>query len=317
MKFRHGLIGLVFVLGLTISGPPASSSPRALAESQQDRLLALIDNHLLKQDALFTEMLRRLDRIEGLLADLSRLIDRLPAAVESPLTRPQERTPTSQADDEDEAILSPLPWIVALTASVLAVGLAWRLMLLSRHAPHSPPVAPVSLPKAAPRASPARPSISPGGVQESSAESADQALELAEIMLSLGLGHGAAQTLIEQIHREPKRALRHWLKLLEIYRREGMHEAFDQAAEELRRHFNVRPEDWQPSHRPKGPSIEDFPHIIERLVSSWGKPTCREYIENLLLDNRGGKRSGFPQSVAEELLLLSAILRERATGASP
>ena len=150
------------------------------------------------------------------------------------------------------------------------------------------------------------PSIS---IDQPSLGQGDQALELADIMLSMGLGHGATQTLTEQIRNEPKQALRHWLKLLDIYRKNGQQEEFERSAEELRLHFNVRPEDWHA--QPGTPqSIESFPHIAKRLTELWGKPDCLVYMQNLLDDNRGGARSGFPQSVAEELLLLTAVMRE-------
>lgn len=146
-------------------------------------------------------------------------------------------------------------------------------------------------------------------IEPPSSAQGDQALELAEIMLSMGLGHGATQTLTEQIRNEPKQALRHWLKLLDIYRKNGQQEEFERSAEELRLHFNVRPEDW---HAQAGAtqSLESFPHIAKRLTELWGKPDCLIYMQNLLDDNRGGARSGFPQSVAEELLILTAVMRE-------
>jgi hypothetical protein len=146
-------------------------------------------------------------------------------------------------------------------------------------------------------------------IESPSSAQGDQALELAEIMLSMGLGHGATQTLTEQIRNEPKQALRHWLKLLDIYRKNGQQEEFERSAEELRLHFNVRPEDW---HAQPGAtqSLESFPHIAKRLTELWGKPDCLVYMQNLLDDNRGGARSGFPQSVAEELLMLTSVMRE-------
>jgi len=146
-------------------------------------------------------------------------------------------------------------------------------------------------------------------IEPAASTQGDQALELAEIMLSMGLGHGATQTLTEQIRNEPKQALRHWLKLLDIYRKNGQQEEFERSAEELRLHFNVRPEDW---HAQPGvtQSLENFPHIAKRLTELWGKPDCLVYMQNLLDDNRGGARSGFPQSVAEELLMLTAVMCE-------
>jgi hypothetical protein len=136
----------------------------------------------------------------------------------------------------------------------------------------------------------------------------DQALELAEIMLAMGLGSGAAQTLAEQIQNEPKQALRHWLKLLEIYRKNGQQEEFERSAEELRQHFNVQPEDWKAGAETYR-GLESFPHIAKRLTELWRKPDCLVYMQNLLDDNRGGARAGFPQTVAEELLLLTGMLK--------
>ncbi len=140
------------------------------------------------------------------------------------------------------------------------------------------------------------------------AKTNEQALELAEIMLAMGLGQGAAKTLTAQIHNEPKPALRNWLKLLDIYRQNGQQAEFEHSAEELRLHFNVQPEDWQPSSAGLR-SIEDYPHIAVRLTELWGRPACFDYLANLLGDNREGARTGFPQAVAEELLLLSAMLK--------
>lgn len=164
-------------------------------------------------------------------------------------------------------------------------------------------------PQAIPSFEPAVPGIQTDTIDRPSLDQSDQALELAEIMLSMGLGHGATQTLAEQIRSEPKQALRHWLKLLDIYRKNGQQEDFERSSEELRQHFNVCSEDWQ---APAGSrqSLEDFPHIARRLVELWGTADCLVYMRNLLDDNRGGARSGFPQSVAEELLLLTAVLRD-------
>lgn len=175
--------------------------------------------------------------------------------------------------------------------------------------PAVPPVPAFELPSIE-QVSESAPPVEPvPSIEPTSSTSGDQALELAEIMLSMGLGHGATQTLTEQIRNEPKQALRHWLKLLDIYRKNGQQEEFERSAEELRLHFNVRPEDW---HAQPGTiqTLENFPHIAKRLAELWGKPDCLVYMKNLLDDNRGGARSGFPQPVAEELLMLTSVMRE-------
>lgn len=179
----------------------------------------------------------------------------------------------------------------------------------------TPSVAPAAPPKpATPEPKPVTPApatavkSAPPLVAPALSSQSDQALELAEIMLAMGLGSGAAQTLAEQIQNEPKQALRHWLKLLEIYRKNGQQEEFERSAEELRQHFNVQPEDWKESADAYR-GIESFPHIAKRLTELWRTPDCLIYMQNLLDDNRGGARAGFPQTVAEELLLLTGMLK--------
>lgn len=263
--------------------------------------------HLREQDRLLQEMLGRLERIETLVADLQRLIARWPSA--DGATTPKTTPPLLA--EETEPVSQVLPWVIAALALFAALTLAWRQRALERRLATGTSLA--SQKDAGPSQSP--PSSAVPAAASSPAEAPDQALELAEIMLSMGLGHGAAQTLLEQIHRQPKQALRHWLKLLEIYRRNGQQAEFEHSAEELRRHFNVHPEDWRKPEKGRAADkgIEGFPHIVDRLVALWGKPECHEYLEGLLFDNRGGTRQGFPQAVAEELLLLSAIARLRAT----
>ncbi len=218
------------------------------------------------------------------------------------LGRRQSSAPTGQALTLEE--MAPKP--VSAAPKPAAPPLEKRAVV--------PPVAATPLvttapPETTPTFEPTAPSIQADQIDRPSLDQSDQALELAEIMLSMGLGHGATQTLAEQIRSEPKQALRHWLKLLDIYRKNGQQEDFERSSEELRQHFNVRSEDWQ---SPAGArqSLEDFPHIARRLVELWGTADCLVYMRNLLDDNRGGARSGFPQSVAEELLLLTAVLRD-------
>ncbi len=55
--------------------------------------------------------------------------------------------------------------------------------------------------------------------------------------------------------------------------------------------------------------LEDDAHLSKALQALWQKPECEEFLTNLLEDNRGGKRAGFPQQVAEDIVLLKTILR--------
>jgi hypothetical protein len=141
-------------------------------------------------------------------------------------------------------------------------------------------------------------------------------LQLAEIMLSMGLEQGAAQALVEYTEANPRHAVYHMLKLLGIYRKRGLHEEFTATAEKLRKNFNIQAEDWGASGRDELSTLENFSRVAEHIQSIWTKPEeCIPYLRHLLEDNRDGARAGFPQSVAEEILLLVEILKS-AQGAN-
>jgi hypothetical protein len=135
-------------------------------------------------------------------------------------------------------------------------------------------------------------------------------LELADVLISMGLVDGAVKTLEEFVHQHPKRAFCHWLRLLEVYRRFGMREEFEAAAHKLNQQFNVAAVDWQPPETAVPAfTLESYPHIRAQLQILWRRSDCTDYLSQLLEDNRGGTRIGFPQSVVEEILFLQAILR--------
>ncbi|MDA8258868.1 MAG: hypothetical protein M0Z99_25085 [Betaproteobacteria bacterium] len=136
-------------------------------------------------------------------------------------------------------------------------------------------------------------------------------LQLAEIMLSMGLEQGAAQALVEYTEANPRHALHHWLKLLGIYRKRGLHKEFTEAAEKLRQNFNIQAEDWAKQGSGEAPSLEKFSRVAEHVQKIWVQPAeCIAYLRHLLEDNRDGERAGFPQAVAEEMLLLIEILKQ-------
>jgi hypothetical protein len=137
---------------------------------------------------------------------------------------------------------------------------------------------------------------------------ATAAIELANIMTAMGLSESAAQTLVEHIRENPRQSLHHWLKLLDLHRLNGNREEFERSTEEMRQHFNVRSDDWERSTlvSPRN-SLESYAHIRARLIELWRQSECVQFLQSLLMDNRDGTRSGFPLSVAEEILLLIAI----------
>ena len=275
-----------------------------------------------EQDSLLDDILLRLARIEVLVKDLHRLITQMPDQAVQPVNQSASSPPPApqalpdRQVDEESNVWPVYAGTGLLLVTLLALGLARKFKERKAEVTAAPDDESHG---EGDRDSSVPPSVSPGPSAPNQPHARvekvemDQALELAEIMLSMGLGHGAAQTLAEQIKYEPKQALRHWMKLLEIYRKNGQKGEFERSAEELRQHFNVKPEDWQAPPNADA-SLEDYAHIAARLTELWGGSGSVTYMQNLLNDNRGGARLGFPQAVAEELLLLIAM--RKASGRS-
>ncbi len=138
----------------------------------------------------------------------------------------------------------------------------------------------------------------------------DSALELAEIMMSFGRTQGAAETLADYIRNNPRQAVKPWLKLLEVYHVAGMRAEFEALTRQLNKTFNVKMISWSDfkTLRSGADTVEQIPHVVQRLQALWGTQEAQAYIHQILRDNRNGTRQGFPLTVVEELLLLLAIL---------
>lgn len=154
---------------------------------------------------------------------------------------------------------------------------------------------------------------------------ANPVMELADIMLSFGRVKGAAQALQEYVDNNPSEALQPWLRLMDVYRMAGMREEFDVLARNLNQQFNVEIQPWEvpaapvdlvldgetPSDAvpavpgvPKPQGVEDMPRIMTSIVRMWEAEDVVGYMYQLLRDNRGGQRLGFPLPVVEEVLFL-------------
>jgi hypothetical protein len=146
---------------------------------------------------------------------------------------------------------------------------------------------------------------------ESLTSAEDPAVELAGIMISMGMDDHAERTLIDYILEDPKRDLGPWLKALEIYRESGRRAEFEELAVSLRKNLNVAPDPWESEQPRITQSLEGFSRVSETIQRLWPTEAADAYLGSLLGDNRDGSRAGFPQSVAEDILWLLRILRVR------
>lgn len=328
--------------------PPSARAPVGETERALLRLESRAGQYRADEKVLIEDMMARLERMGQTIAELGPLITAMPGgpcpAAVPPTCPTQARAPTTPPGGPD----TDLYWLILAGGAVLLALLAllwqrgrretseagtgetpfWHSDPATAPVPASTTVAPlgkgtreVSLkPPSPPRSSAAgaptvQPPVAPAASSTDSHPSAhegDQSLELAEVMLSMRLTGSAAQTLEDHIRAHPRQALIHWLKLLDIYRRSGQQKDFEASAQQLQQHFNIAPPDWQNDHEPvpaRSPSLENYVHISSRIQELWPRRSCAEYLGRLLEDNRGGTRTGFPQNVVEEILLLLTMLR--------
>jgi len=137
-------------------------------------------------------------------------------------------------------------------------------------------------------------------------------LELAELMLSFGRVRGAAETLATYIDEATPENIRPWLMLLDLYRRGNMRPEFETLAPRVAARFNAHVPAWEESPSPVAglKSLEDYAHIVWRLVHTWGTQECLDYLYDLVKDTRTGQRNGFPLEVIEEIAFLMRILED-------
>lgn len=266
------------------------------------------------ENSLVGDMLSRIGRIETTTVELHALIQAMPAFGQPMSSRSGAAAnpiaaATASTADSDEAPPNRLPqYGLAGGAALLLAFWAWRRRAAT----------PSAVAKVRTAVSPA-PTL--GRLALSGDEDADpiavakekaDVLVLADVMLATGLANDAAKTLLEHIRLHPKESLLHWMKLLEVYRKTGNRFQFEKVARELKLNFNVEAENWAQLHSKGEAALENFGRINTRLQELWEQPEeVLAYMHQLLADNRDGDRDGFPQSVAEELMLLIVLVETK------
>ncbi len=100
-----------------------------------------------------------------------------------------------------------------------------------------------------------------------------------------------------------------WLMLLDLYRRTGNREAYDELAPRFQQRFNGRMPAWDNYGHELAldDGLEAFPHLVSRISREWRTQRARDLLEELLYDNRGGSRLGFSLAAYRDILLLMQI----------
>lgn len=138
----------------------------------------------------------------------------------------------------------------------------------------------------------------------------DSTLAEAKLLMSVNRHQDAIAHLKLTIEAQPKACINHWLYLLEIYRKLDLKDEFEAHATGLHQIYNVMTPVWYDTKVAMvvPQSLEEFPHIMEKLYTVWPGHLAGAYLRGLIADNRGGERVGFGKAVLREILMLIEIL---------
>jgi hypothetical protein len=135
-------------------------------------------------------------------------------------------------------------------------------------------------------------------------------LDEAKFLMSKDQPNEAVEHIKWSIRAQPKSSVNLWLYLLEIFKLQNQKEEFENFAKVMHQTFNVMTPVWENKNVAiiVAETLEEFPHICEKLNALWPKESAIVYLRNLIKDNRNGERTGFGKAITEEIILLIAML---------
>jgi pilus assembly protein FimV len=166
----------------------------------------------------------------------------------------------------------------------------------------------------APDTLPAQPRAEPASKAPRRELSVEELIDLeqqAEFFVVLGQDEAAIDLLMGHLRSTGGSSPLPYLKLLEIYRRQGDREAYNRTRERFNRRFNAYAPDWD-SDPQQGRSLEDYPEVIERLQAIWSQPPQVIEVLDAALFRRDQSEDTFDVPAYRELVLLYSVIRDIA-----
>jgi pilus assembly protein FimV len=153
----------------------------------------------------------------------------------------------------------------------------------------------------------------PPRVDESSrAMSVDEQIDLeqqADFFIALGHDESAIDLLMAHLRSTGGGTPLPFLKLLEIHRRRGDHEAYERTRVRFNQRFNSVAPDWA-SDPGAGRALDDYPLVVGRVQHAWPKPLDAMAELESLLFRRGGGSEIFDLPAYKEVLFLYQLARD-------
>jgi hypothetical protein len=102
-----------------------------------------------------------------------------------------------------------------------------------------------------------------------------------------------------------------WLYLFDLYRMVGDKQKYLDLTERFERIFNGKVIAWDDAELLQhSRSLEDFPVLLKKITQLWGTDDLVPFMENLLIDDRDGRRQGFDLAAYRDILFLTNVAYE-------
>ena len=164
---------------------------------------------------------------------------------------------------------------------------------------------------------PLMPRVIPPAEPENRAVSAEELIDLeqqAEFFVVLGQDDAAIDLLVSHLRDSGGASPLPYLKLLEIYRRQGDEAAYERTRQRFNQRFNAHAPGWDVPAG-DGKALSDYPTVIGWIQHVWPKPLdAMAELESLLFRKDGGELFDLP--AYRELLFLYALARDLLDGES-
>jgi hypothetical protein len=135
----------------------------------------------------------------------------------------------------------------------------------------------------------------------------DNILEHAEVFIAHGRPMLAIQLLQNHLEDSPTESPIIWLKLLSLLAKEGSESEYEATVHECNQFFNVKMPPFAEANSIDTSSIEDHPHIVDRLQGAWGSQFATGFLDDLIYNQQAQPREGFERGTFEELFFLKQI----------
>ncbi len=139
----------------------------------------------------------------------------------------------------------------------------------------------------------------------------DDVLREVEVFMALGRNNLAIKLLQANVREFPKDSPSNWLLLLDLLKQENLPTEYAETTESCQKIFNIYVSPFADSEVLDNSSLEDHPHVEEKLEEVWGSSQMVPYLEELIYNSRSEARQGFQKKVYLELILLHKIALDR------